>query len=279
VKRALGVAATALVVFGVVLALTFPTDALVRALVARVTPAGTAPIEFARARLRPTGIRLDDVVVRRADGRELVRVEQATLRPSLCGLLRDGTGRPWRAVVAACGGAVDADLAADGAGQVLILAWHAVDLARCPALAMTGEAVAGIAEGTARLSLAPATGTVGIGHLRIRDAAWGTGGRIPGLATLHADAAEVDWSLGAGRVLLDRIDLHGPELSATGSGALALAGTLRRTGLDVALAITPGPAATQTVRDILGGLPPAEGDAAARVLALGGTLGAPRLVH
>lgn len=277
-RRALAAAGVALAVFAGALAFTFPTDALVRALLVRVPPPGGATVEFARAVLRPWGLRLEDVLLRRADGHEIAALEAVTLRPSLAGLLRDQSGRPWHLAAVACGGRVDAVLDTDGDGQRLVLDWRDVDLARCPPLAVTGDAAAGTVDGSARLALDPTAGLIGVGTLRIRNAAWQTGGRLPGVAALHADPAVVEWSLAQGRLLLDRIDLHGPELSATGQGSVTLARALGRSALDVALAVTPGPGAPPFVRDVLGGLPAADGVPGARRLGLGGTLAAPRLV-
>jgi type II secretion system protein N len=276
--RGVAAAATALAVFAAALAATFPTDALVRALLARTPLPGPVTVAFGRATLRPAGLTLADVVLSRADGAPLARLDAVTVRPSLRGLLRDGTGRPWALRVAACGGRGRGRVEADGAGSTLALAWHDVDLARCPALPGVADAVAGRAQGSARFALAGSAGTVGVGRMRIRDAAWRTGSPLPGLATLHADPAEIEWSLAAGRLLLDRIELHGPEVRASGSGALVLAEALAESALDVSLAVSPGPAATRFVRDLIGGLPPADDVPGAGLLAVGGTIAAPRLV-
>ena len=59
--RIAAVAAVALAVFVAVIAVTFPTDAILRALIARVTPSGSLSVSFAHAHVRPWGLRVDGV--------------------------------------------------------------------------------------------------------------------------------------------------------------------------------------------------------------------------
>lgn len=275
--RSGGMAALALVVFGAVLALTFPTDALVRSLLARLLPPGGPALDFARASLRPRGLRLEQVTLRRPDGRALASLDWLRLRPSLLGLVSDHTGRPWRVALGACGGTVEATLAAEDGADVARIAWRQVDLGNCPPLGMTGEAIAGLAEGSATLRRVPARPLAGDGTVTIRGAAWRAAGRVPGLDVLHADPALVRWRLAEGRLVLDGIDLHGPELAASGSGTLRLARALGDSALDFRLALLPGPATPPRVQDLLGLLPPSTAIPGARTLTLSGTLVAPRL--
>lgn len=273
--------ALAVAVFAATLAFTFPTDALVRAAVARYTPPGYPTLVFARAGLRPRGLLLEQVALRRSDGYALASADWAELQLSWRGLLRDGTGRPWGIVIGACGGKLEGTIAAEGVGHAVGLSWRDLDLGGCAPLQVTGEAIEGVAEGLATLRLDGGGRPAGEGNVRIRSAAWRAAGRLPGLDTLHADPALVRFTLREGRLVLDGIDLYGPDLEASGSGTLRLAGlgNLARSSLDVALAVAPGSAASPLVRDLLATLPPADTRPGAYRLALTGTLAAPRLVR
>jgi type II secretion system protein N len=276
VRRALLV----LLVFAAGLALTFPTDTIVRALLARVIPSGAPALVFGGAALRPWGLRLDEVALRRPDGSAIVTADWITFRPSLRGLWRDGTGRPWTLAAGACGGTVDAVVGVEDtpAGEPEAqLAWRDVALENCPPLAVTAGALTGLADGTATVQLVP--GTPAIGELRIRAAKWRLGGRVPSLDALHADPALLAWRFADGWLVLDRIDLHGPELEASGTGTLVIASAFGTSNLEAELAVLPGPSAPPLVRDLLKSLPPAQSKPGARLLALTGTVGAPRLVY
>jgi len=264
-------------VFAAALAVTFPTDALVRAVVARATPPGHPALVFARAHLRPGGVRLEDVALRRPDGWAIVTADWVEVRPSWHGLVRDGTGQPWAVRSVACGGQIDATVTRD----VVEVGWQGVDLARCAPLAVTGEAIAGIADGRATVRLVAMAPATAEGSLRIQAAAWRVAGRLPGLDTLHADPALLRFALRDGELLLDGIDLYGPDVEATGRGSVRLAGlgNLAHSPVDVALAVVPGRAATPLVRDLLTMLPPADTGAGAYRLALTGTLSEPRLAR
>src|SRR5262245_61655718 len=96
-RRVLLFAGAVVAVFTAVLILTFPTDVLMRRAVERLTPAGAPRLVFEHARLRPWGLRLDQVALERPDGSALVDADWLMLRPSLAGLARDWSGRPWRA--------------------------------------------------------------------------------------------------------------------------------------------------------------------------------------
>ena len=99
-KRALAIIALVVAVAGVIGMLTFPTDALVRGLLAQIPL--PVQVTFAEAHLRPNGLRLDDVHVVRSDGQPALDAEWLRLRPSLWGLWRDRTGQPWSIVAATC---------------------------------------------------------------------------------------------------------------------------------------------------------------------------------
>jgi len=267
--------AAGLVAFVGVLVLTFPTDTVVRSALARVGAVGPLYLVFSRASLRPWSLRLDGVVLRRPDGSPLASVDWMTLRPSLRGLIRDRTGRPWQASMPACGGMLEAVEVADAPDPTVALAWHDIHLADCPPLAITGETLAGVAEGTANVRWLHGAEAAGDGSLTLRRATWRLGDRVPGLETLHADPAVVRWTLGGGRLTLEHIDLRGPELEASGSGSIRLATAT----LDASLAVAPGPEASPLVQGFLASLPLSPDVAGARSLVAAGPIRAPRLVH
>jgi type II secretion system protein N len=276
-RRLVLAAAIAGSVFAAVLALTFPTDAIVRSVVARISAPGSLAFVFERARLRPWGLRLEQVALRGADGAMLADAEWLTLRPSLTGFLRDRTGRPWRAAAGACAGTVGAVADGNGTGHVVSLTWKDVDLAHCPAFALLGETVAGLLEGTAQLRGMPPAGE---GELVVRSGLWkGAGGLVPGVEVLHVDPAALRWTLGDGRLTLTAITVEGPDVHATGSGTVRLASALRESALDLKLTVVAAPEAPPALHDLLARLPPAPEGGDARRLDVGGTIDAPRPVR
>ena len=274
--RALAGGATAGVVFVGVLAVTFPTEAVVRRALARVTPPAGSALIFGRAVLRPSGFVLRQVALRRADGTALATADRLVVRPSLAGFLHDGTGRPWRAYGEACGGALEAVVERDGPGDTLALTWHDVDVGACPVFSVAGETFAGRADGAATLRGAAATGD---GTLSIRDGVW-TGARrfVPGMEALHADTATVRWTLRQDALGLTTIDLAAQELRLTGAGTVLLADPFASSAVDLGLTLAPGPAASGLLRGLLGALPTSAAENAdTRRLAVTGTVAAPRL--
>src|SRR5262249_57829780 len=75
-------AAAVAVLFTVVLALTFPTDDLVRWVLSRVPVPEGYNVTFQRAHLRPWGLVLDDAAYRRSDGRPVIELDWLRVRPS-----------------------------------------------------------------------------------------------------------------------------------------------------------------------------------------------------
>jgi type II secretion system protein N len=273
--RVAAVLAGAGVLFAVVLAATFPTDALVRRVLAGVTPPGSLSLDFERAKLRPWGLVLERVALKSADGLPLLAADWIRVRPSLLGFLTGRTGRPWRLVAAGCGGSLQAQLAGDQRGSALTLDWRDLDLARCSPLTL--DAVSGQSEGRASLLLPPGARPTGDGSVNVRSARLYLPGRGLPIDTLHADPAFVRWSLGNGRLTLATIEIHGSELKATGSGMLRLAGYFPRSAVDLRLTVTPGASAPPHFRDLLLNLPPAAGEPGARRLVVVGTVDNPRL--
>jgi type II secretion system protein N len=275
--RVLVALAVGVTVFTVTLAFVFPTDAVVRAALARFVRPDQPTITFTRARLRPWGLQLDDPALRRPDGSAIVTAEWATVRPSLWGLLADRTGRPWRVRAATCGGEITARLERDQADTALALAWDTIALADCPSLPQFDFTVTGVAEGTARLRRTP-TGPSGEGHLVLRAAAVRAPGRgLPGLDTLRADPGSTHWTLAAGRLVFDPIEVRGPDVSANGRGSVHLAPVTADSAIDFRLEVTPGTKPNPLLVRIIGTLPPADGGA--RLLVLGGTFAVPQLMR
>jgi type II secretion system protein N len=257
-------------VFVAVLVATFPSDGVVRWAVARALPPGAGSLAFARAHLRPWAVRLEDVSLRAADGRPLASLEWLTLSPSLAGLFRDRSGRPWRLRGAACGGTFAGSVEPD---DTLALRWRDVDLARCSPSALAGGRITGIVGGRARLGPGPA----GEGQLRLSAATWTAAEPfLPGLAAVHADEVGGRWTIGAGRVALTDLVLRGPEIAAHGGGTVELAASAVESRLDLLLGVAPGPRATPLLRDLIGRLPTEDGTGA-RAVAVRGTLTRPRL--
>jgi len=259
----------ALAVFAAVVALTFPTDALVRWALVRALLPGGPRVEYGRATLRPWGIRLEPVTFRDAVGYRLAVADRLTARPSLRGLLSDGTGRPWHATAAAYGGTFTALVDR----ETIEVAWRDVDLARVPGLAVAGERLAGSAGGGARLTGTPPAGT---GTLEVQATTW------PGVARLLVGpeamgiAATASWTLAGGQLALDAVAGHGAGVEARGAGSVRLASPLGRSALDVHVTLVPGPDTSAGLRRLIADLPAAAGSADARRVAISGTLDAPR---
>src|SRR5204862_532120 len=136
---ALGLILVAGAIFAGVVALTFPTDALVHWALARALPPGGPRLDFDHATLRPWGMRLAPVTLRDAAGYRLAAADWLLAHPSLPGFLHDRRGRPWRATGAAYGGTFAALLGREATD----LEWHDLDLARMPTLKVGGERLEG----------------------------------------------------------------------------------------------------------------------------------------
>jgi len=254
------------------LALLFPTEPIVRRLVARAAPPDW-PVVFRGAVLRPRGLWLTDVTFRRPDGSTVVHAESVHWSPSLIGLLRDGRGLPWHVTADVCGGTGEATVAADGPGVAVALTWHDTDLSACPPLAVAGGALAGRASGAARLVLAPRRPPAGSGRVDLERATWRGEGPLAAIGSLHAAAASVGWRLADGRLLVEALDLHGPEVSASGSGELRLTEPFEESDLTLRLALAPQADAPPLLRLLLA-TPTGVGS---RLVMVGGTLAHPQV--
>ncbi|HYV57707.1 MAG TPA: type II secretion system protein GspN [Candidatus Nitrosopolaris sp.] len=254
------------------LALLFPTEPIVRRLVARAAPPDW-PVVFRGAVLRPRGLWLTDVTFRRPDGSTVVHAESVHWSPSLIGLLRDGRGLPWHVTADVCGGTGEATVAADGPGVAVALTWHDTDLSACPPLAVAGGALAGRARGAARLVLAPRRPPAGSGRVDLERATWRGEGPLAAIGSLHAAAASVGWRLADGHLLVEALDLHGPEVSASGSGELRLTEPFEESDLTLRLALAPQADAPPLLRLLLA-TPTGVGS---RLVMVGGTLAHPQV--
>ena len=275
-RRRLGGAAVVAALLALFLFLLFPVDAVVRALLARATPAGWPAVVFRRAALRPTGLLLEDVTLRGRDGTGLAKAERVHLRPSLVGLWRDGTGLPWHVEAVVCGGDGVATVTGERAPSAMALTWDDIDLAACPPLALAAGALAGRATMTARILFAPPAGE---GTVEVRAGEWrSTAGPLLAVGTLHAERASLGWRLVGDRVAVTSLELHGPEVSAEGEGVVRLAAPLEASGLELRLAVAAAADAPDHVRALLGLLPAPAGDTAGpRRLLVAGTVASPRV--
>ena len=254
-------------IFAGVVALTFPSDALVRWALTRALPPGGPRLEFDHATLRPWGVRLAPVTLRDAQGYRLAAADWLLARPSLVGFLHDRAGRPWRATGTAYGGT----FAALVGREATDLEWHDLDLARMPTLKLGGERLEGTTVGAATLK-----GAAGEGTLEVRRMTWPSAARfLVGAEAIPIDAT-VWWTLAGGRLALDAITANGAGVEAKGIGSVRLASPLGRSALDVHLTLTPGPETSPGLRRLIADLPPSTEGADARRLAVSGTIEAPR---
>jgi type II secretion system protein N len=273
--RRLVLGAGVIALFAVALMVFFPADAAVRWALARMTSPDGPQLVFRRAVLRPWGISVEEPALRHPDGTALLTLDWLRVRPALDGLV---SGRSWTVRGGVCGGTGTAHISVDGPTTTLALEWHDLELATCPPLALTAGALAGHADGTATLALRATAAPDGEGSLGLRAARWQAGSGL-GVDTLHADSASLHWALRDGRLTLSAIELHGPELEASGEGAVRLAGQLGNSAVDLRLAVAAGPAAPPVVRFAVATLPPSTADKGGpRSLVVTGTLDRPRVI-
>jgi type II secretion system protein N len=268
VKVLLGAAAL-LAVFLAVLVFTLPVEPMVRRLLARAGGAAAA-VDFQHASLRPWGIVLDEVVIRRPAPAPPLRADWVRVRPTLTAFLHDPAGRPWYVTAAACEGTGDAVVAAD---DTVSVTWHDVRVDRCPGLDAASQGITGASDGSAVIHPGPAD-AMADGTLTFHHVLWKPPGiTIPGMDGLHADTASLRWTVHADRVALDDVALDGPDVSARGSGTVGRADG----ALSLRLVVTAPPASPPTARRLLQLLPPAT-DGAGRLLVVEGTIDTPHVV-
>jgi type II secretion system protein N len=268
-------AVVAAVLFTVVLALTVPTDQLVRRVLTRVPVPDGHLLTFQHARLRPWGLVLDAPAYRRSDGSAVLDMDWLRVRPSWTSLWRDRLGRPWHVAAGVFGGTVDARLDVGDSGRTVDASWTDVDVGRLLAALQRDDPLAGRATGRAALHLPIADAASGQGELTLRAASWQPPLDVLEDVPLHADRTTLRWTLGDRRLDVSSFDLRGEEVDVTAQGQLRLAENLGRSTLDLRVTIAPLPGAPLELRRLLDGLPHrADG---VRDFRLTGTLDAPRV--
>ena len=211
-------AAAVAVLFAVVLSLTFPTDDLVRWVLARVPVPEGYLLTFQRAHLRPWGLVLDDAAYRHGDGKPVVETQWLRLRPSWTAFWSDRLGRPWHVAAGVFGGTVEGRIAVEPAAQLVDVSWTDVDVAGLLAAIQREGLLTGRSTGHATLRLPVSDPASGEGDFTLRSAVW-----QPPLAALeevpiHADKATARWTLADGRVQLSSFDMQGEEVDLTVNG-------------------------------------------------------------
>ena len=263
------------VLFAVVLGLTFPTDQLVRRLLARMPLPEGHSFTFQHAHLRPWGLVLDDAAYRRPDGSAVLDTEWLRLRPSWTSLWQDRFGRPWHVAAGVFGGAVDGRLDAGDSARSIDVTWTDVDVGRLLAALQREDPIAGRATGRATLRLAATGPASGDGELTRRAASWQPPFAVLEDVPLHADSAMLRWTIGDGRLDVSSVDVRGEEVDLTAQGQVRLADDLGHSALDLRMTIAPLPGAPLALRRLLDGLP--HRPDGVHDFRLTGTLDAPRV--
>lgn len=268
-------ALAAAVLFGVVLALTFPTDQVVRRVLAGLPLPDGYALTFQRARLRPWGLVLDGAAYRGRDGQPVVEAAWLRVRPSWTSLWRDRLGRPWHVAAGLFDGEVDARLDLQERGRRADLSWSDIDVASLLAAFQREDPLAGRTTGRAAVHLPAGSPASGDGELTLREAMWEPPIEALADVPLHAETAEIAWTLGDRRLAITRGDVAGEELDLTAQGQVRLDESFGASALDVRVTITPLPGAPVELRRLLDGLPRrADGVHDFRIA---GTINAPRI--
>jgi len=275
-RRGLAIAAVVLGVFGLVGALTFPTDAIVRTVLARLPlPEGTQ-LAFAGARLRPNGLRLDDVHMLRRSGEPAIDAEWLRLWPSLLGFWRDGTGRPWAIAAGACQGTIDVTIGVEPLRTPITVRLEHVEIGSCLPYVLRNVDAYGRLDGTASVRIGTTDPPISDGALELRGAAWTPGGPL-GDVRLHADTGAVTWQLVEHRLEVTKLEATSSDFHATGGGLVRVATALDESVLDLRVTLTPGETLPPLLRvyfaAVPGTRPTADGT---RTFRIQGTLRDPR---
>jgi type II secretion system protein N len=270
VKRALGIAAVLLVVGGVVGALTFPTDALVQAVLDRAPLPDRMQLTFAGARLRPNGLRLEQVHIVRQSGQPAFDAEWLRLRPSLLGLWSDRTGRPWSIGAGSCQGTIEMTIGVEPRGTPIEVTLEHVEVATCLPYVFPHVEAYGRVDGTFSVRIADKDRNASTGALQLRGAAWKPGIGPLEDVTLHADAGALDWQLADGRLELTKIEATSKDFEATGGGLVHVLDPIDYSEVNLQIAVTPGPTMPPLLRRyfdaIVGAAPDARGTRTFRIV-------------
>jgi type II secretion system protein N len=277
-RRALAITALVVGVFGLVGALTFPTDAVVRAVLERAPLPDGMQLTFASAHLRPNGLRLDDVHVVRRGGRSAIDAEWLRLWPSLWGFWRDGTGRPWAIAAGACQGTIDVKIGAESRRTPVTVELEHVELGTCLPYVLPQADAYGRLDGTMTVRIAATDPPMSDGTLELRGAAWAPGGPL-GDVRLHADAGTVTWQLVERRLELTKIETSSSDFQATGSGLVRFVTPVDDSVIDLRITITPGATMPEVLRRYFDAVPGTRPDAqGVRTLRIQGPLRDPRAI-
>lgn len=277
-RRFLVVAAVVLATFAVVIALTFPTDAVVRALLARAPLPSGLQVTFARAHLRPSGLRLEDVHVLRPDGGSVFDALWLEVHPSIVGLLRGRLGRPGRISVATCQGTITVEVDLDRATTVVAVGLENVELATCVPYLYPEVDVVGRVSGTVNVRYPPRDPVSGDAALEVRSFVLKPGGSLEDVV-VRADAGTLRARGADRRIELETLEASGDDFRAVGNGTIRLVMPRGDSPIDVRLTITPGRTAPEMFRRWLAAVPgPPPDPTGTRRLRLQGSIGDPRLV-
>ena len=280
-RRFLVIATLILVVGGVVGALTFPTDALVRAALDRVSLPDHMQLTFEAAHLRPNGLRLEQVHVVRPNGRPAFDAEWVRLWPSLWGLWRDRTGRPWTIAASTCQGTIEVEIGVEPRGTPITVSLEHVEIASCLPYVLPQVEAYGRVDGRGHVVLGGPDRPASEGRLELRGAAWTPGGPLDDLP-LRADAATLAGRLADGRLELTSLDATSSDFDVKGAGVARLLAGLDDSVLDLRIAMTPGRTMSPLLRRYLdaiaGPAPAAPAARGTRTFRVQGTLRDPRLI-
>jgi type II secretion system protein N len=278
VRRFLTIAGVVLVVAAVVGFLTFPTDALVRAVLDRAPLPDRMQLQFAGAHLRPNGLRLDDVHILREEGDAAFDAVSLRLRPSLWGLWQDRTGRPWTIAAETCQGAVELTIDGSPGGTSVTAALEHVELATCLPYVFRDIEAYGRVDGPFEIRVGESGVTATTGALELRGASWTPGGFLED-TPLRADTGSLAWKYENSRLELTKIEASSKDFQATGSGLIRIVNPIDDSPVDIRLEVTPGETMPPLLRRYFdafqGSAPTAKGT---RTFRLQGQLRDPRLV-
>ena len=243
-RRLLAIATLILVVGGVVGALTFPTDALVRAALDRMPLPDRLQLTFEAAHLRPNGLRLEQVHVVRPNGQPAFDAEWVRLWPSLWGLWRDRTGRPWTIAASTCQGTIEVEIGVEPRRTPITVSLEHVEIASClPYVLPQVEA----------------------------------NGRVDGRVRVVVGGS--DRPASEGRLELTSLDATSSDFDAQGTGVARLLAGLDDSVLDLRVAMTPGRTMAPRLRRYLDAIVgPAPATRGTRTFRIQGTLRDPRLI-
>jgi type II secretion system protein N len=273
-KTALGLAVT----FVAIVALTFPTDALVRALLARVPLPDQMQLAFDHGALGVRGLRLDQVHLTRRDGSAAFDADWLSLWPSLLGLWRDQTGRPWRVGAKTCQGTIELELGAEGPTTPVTVTLANVEMGVCSAYIAPRVQVYGHASGVVHARLAERDPATGDATIELRGAGWRPGGPF-GDDPIRADVATIHGQLADRRLTIDTFETSSDDFHVRGHGDVRFVTPVDDSVLDLRFAMTPGRTMPLFLRRLFDGIEGAPPDATGtRVFRVQGQLRAPRII-